>query len=97
MKIEGLLPIGSVVIAKEANHRVMVTGYGHRLVNSEKVYDYSGVLWPEGYVGAEQSLVFNHEDIDQVFFVGFQTDGSMVYINQVEAALANFRGGQTEA
>jgi hypothetical protein len=31
-------------------------------------------LYPEGYVGAEHTFLFNHEDIDQVVFEGFIDD-----------------------
>lgn len=37
-----------------------------------KIYDYAGCLWPEGYMDKEHSYVFNHEDIDILYYLGMQ-------------------------
>lgn len=92
MKIEGLLPVGSVVLLKEGNHRVMIIGYCQRLVNQpEKVYDYVGCLFPEGYLSAERNYLFNREQIDTVYSVGYQTDGQFAFIEKMEETIANLR------
>ena len=39
MVFQGILPAGSVVMLKEGNHRLMVTGYAQKLQGSEEVYD----------------------------------------------------------
>ena len=55
---EKYLPIGSVVLLKNATKRLMVTGF---LVSSkefpEKVFDYSGCLYPEGIITSEQTAL----------------------------------------
>ena len=35
------------------------------------VYDYIGVPYPEGYIGADSAFLFNHEDIKEIVFTGF--------------------------
>ena len=66
------LPIGSVVLLKDAKKRIMITGfYVKEDPNQKKAYDYVGVLYPEGVVRSDKNLVFNHEQIDKVFFVGY--------------------------
>lgn len=35
-------------------------------------YDYIGVPYPEGNVGTECQFVFNHENIETVFFRGYE-------------------------
>ena len=72
MNKEKYLPLGSVVLLKEAKKRVMVIGF---MVSanetSDKVFDYMGCLYPEGVLSSEQSLVFNHDQIDKIFYLGY--------------------------
>lgn len=70
-KIKNFLPIGTVVILKNAKKRVMITGFC--IVPKEdntKIYDYTGVLYPEGVINSEQCLMFNHNQIEKVFHMG---------------------------
>lgn len=71
MNNEKYLPIGTVVMLKEGKKRVMITGFLTTPNNDkEKIYDYSGCLYPEGILTSEQTLVFNHEQIDKVYHLG---------------------------
>ena len=66
------LPIGSVVLLKNAKKRVMVTGfYVKEEEKSDKVYDYVGVMYPEGVIQSDKNLVFNNDQIEKVYFSGF--------------------------
>lgn len=66
------LPIGSVVLLKNAKKRVMVTGfYVKENEKSEKVYDYVGVMYPEGVIQSDKNLVFNNDQIEKIYFSGF--------------------------
>ena len=40
------LPIGSVVLLKESQKRIMIVGVKQKQVNSDKVWDYSACLYP---------------------------------------------------
>ena len=64
-----LLPIGSVVLVKEAEKKLMIIGIIQK--NSDTQYDYSAVLYPEGYVDAEHFYMFNHADIEKIEYLGF--------------------------
>ena len=68
------LPIGSIVLLKNAKKRVMITGFyvSSQEVNSDKVYDYVGCLYPEGVISSSQNLVFNNDQISQIVFVGYR-------------------------
>ena len=35
-------------------------------------YDYISVLYPEGNMGEAGQYLFNHSDIDQIFFTGYE-------------------------
>lgn len=68
---EKYLPLGTIVLLKNAKHRAMIIGYAikdEKDVN--KIYDYLGCLYPEGVISSTQNLVFNHEKIDKVLVMG---------------------------
>ncbi|MBP3646285.1 MAG: DUF4176 domain-containing protein [Clostridia bacterium] len=95
MKIEGLLPVGSVVMLKEGTHRVMIIGYCQKMVaEPQKLYDYVGCLFPEGYLSADKNYLFNRDQIDQVFHFGYQTEGQMALVEKVEEAIVQLRGNE---
>lgn len=73
--IEKYLPIGSVVLLKDAQKKIIILGY--RVItkkNTKDEYDYCGYLYPEGFINLGKNLVFNHSDIDKVLFVGYSDD-----------------------
>ena len=59
---EKFLPVGTVVILGTAKKKMMITGYC-RKTPSGTIYDYCGVLFPEGYKGAKENMLFNHNMI----------------------------------
>ena len=66
------LPIGSVVLLKNAKKRIMITGFYVKEGNeSDKTYDYVGVMYPEGVIQSDKNLVFNVDQIEKVYFSGF--------------------------
>ena len=87
MKIKELLPIGSIVLLKEGEKRLMIAGILQSEADgSGKTYDYLGFLYPEGNIGDEYQYLFNHEDIDKVFFRGFEDDERIQFIEALAAA-----------
>lgn len=75
MNYEKYLPIGTVVILKNGTKRVMITGFCS-ISNGDKskIFDYSGCLYPEGFISSNQTLLFNHDQIEKVFYLGFVDD-----------------------
>jgi len=69
---EKYLPLGTVVILKNATKRLMITGFCAKDVssNSNDYYDYSGCMFPEGFISSNQTALFNHEQIDKIFHMG---------------------------
>lgn len=67
-----LLPLGSVVTLKEGTKRLMIAGRVQQNIKSGMIYDYVGCLWPEGYIDKEHCYLFNHEDIDCLYYIGLQ-------------------------
>ncbi len=68
---EKYLPLGTVCLLKGATKRVMITGFFSMAADDkEKIYDYSGCMFPEGFLSSEQTALFNHEQIERVDYLG---------------------------
>ena len=75
MKYEKYLPIGTVVLLKGGTKKVMITGFCSITESDKnKTYDYSGCLYPEGFLSSNQTLLFDHSQIDKIYFVGYQNE-----------------------
>lgn len=93
MMFEGLLPIGSVVLLKESTKKVMIVGVCQRGAGDpEKIWDYSGVLFPEGYIDANKLFMFDNEQIDQVFALGYQDQEQMEFKKKADAVIRDMKG-----
>ena len=68
------LPIGSVVLLGGGNKRVMIYGRKQKQKSNGEEWDYIGCLYPEGNIDETYMYLFNHENIEKVFFVGFQDE-----------------------
>lgn len=79
-----LLPIGSVVLLKEAEKRIMIFGVCQTDSNTKKEYDYLGVLYPEGNIGDDVKFLFNHSDIERVDFMGFHDDERSDFLGRLQ-------------
>lgn len=86
---ERTLPIGSVVSLYGGEKRLMILGYVKYLRgdDSGRVYDYCGCTYPEGYVGSEATAVFDHEDIEHIYALGFQDEVQFEFREKLERIL----------
>lgn len=85
--VKDLLPIGSVVMLKDAEKPLMI--YGIKQLdtdNPEVEYDYIGVLYPEGNIGSDFQYLFNHDDIEEIKFKGYETEQFKNFINTIAEA-----------
>lgn len=76
--MKNLLPLGSVVLLKDATKSLIIIGVMQRDDEGNE-YDYISCVFPEGYVNAETFFLFNHEDIADVAFVGCINSESQSY------------------
>lgn len=74
MNISELLPIGSVIQLKGAHKKLMVFGVRQTDRTDKTEYDYIGVMYPEGNIGEQGQFLFNHADIEQVLFRGYENE-----------------------
>jgi hypothetical protein len=97
MKPEKYLPIGTVVLLKDAEKRLMITGF--LPVDTEngknKKYDYCGCPYPEGVYTMEEILLFNHNDICKVFCFGYSDEEEIEFKERLEEALKTINKKRT--
>lgn len=85
MKLEKYLPIGTVVLLKEAKKRIMIIGYlPVSKDDTEKVYDYAACLYPEGIISSDKTLLFNHDQIEEIYFLGSNDGEASDFLNQIK-------------
>jgi len=92
---EKYLPIGTVVLLEGATTKLMITGFA--IVNTEqgnKVYDYCGCIYPYGVVNAEKINLFNHDQIKDIYHLGYENEEERAFKAQlintnIEELLAN--------
>lgn len=78
-----LLPIGSVVLLKGGDKRVMICGRIQSRTGDDKIYDYSSCYYPEGIVGPDSLFFFNHDGIEKIYFLGLQDEEEMLFHSSV--------------
>lgn len=76
---KNLLPIGSVVLLKGGQKRIMITGRIQTRTGEDTIYDYSACYYPQGIVSSDSMFFFNRDAIDKVFFIGFQDGEELTY------------------
>lgn len=69
--MKALLPAGSVVLLKDATKKLMIIGVLQVKQEENKLYDYLAVPYPEGFIGTENNFLFDHEDINDIIFTGY--------------------------
>jgi|GEM_PF-607493 len=77
------LPIGSVVLLKESQKRIMIVGVKQKQANSDKVWDYSACLYPEGILDPEKLFLFDTEQIERLYFIGLQDGEGLAFLNKI--------------
>ena len=71
----GLLPVGTVALLKNSTKRIMIIGVCQLAADDPtKVWDYVGCPFPEGYLGPDKTYLFNNEQIDKIYAVGYQDE-----------------------
>lgn len=79
------LPIGSVVLLKNSQKRIMIVGVKQKQVDSEKVWDYSACLYPEGILDPDRLFLFDAEQIERLYFIGFQDGEGLEFQNRLNS------------
>ena len=80
------LPIGTVVLLKGGKKELMIMSYcitpsgdvydknGKVEVGEDAMFDYGGCVYPEGMLTSDQLFAFNHDQIEKICYMGYETD-----------------------
>lgn len=86
MRINELLPIGTIVLLKDGEKKLMINGVMQSdIAENGKEYDYLGILYPEGHIGDQFQYLFNHEDISEIIFRGYEDEERKEFIDKLTA------------
>ena len=90
-----VLPIGSVVLLRNAEKRLMIIGYQrYKASGGDKVYDYCGCIYPEGFTSPADTAVFDHDQIDRLIFVGLQNPPQLEFSERLKNVIAARESGK---
>lgn len=87
MMVKDLLPIGSVVKLKNMKKKIMIIGImPMKQINEKqtKVYDYMGVPYPEGFIGAKAGALFDHKNIETIIFIGYENKERELFVTTIQ-------------
>lgn len=82
-----LLPIGSVISLDGAKKKMMIIGSSVKVENTENVYDYIALPFPEGYIDNEKMFLFQAKDIKEVHFIGYVNAETQLHLNNLATQL----------
>lgn len=90
-----ILPIGSVVLLKNAKKPVMVFGYLQKsALFPDEIADYIGVPYPEGNLNMALQVGFKMTDIAEVLFEGYRTEEFRPWEDMLKLTAIHYKNGQ---
>lgn len=90
MERVNFLPLGSIVKIRGSLKKTVIVARGlMTVIGSEALFfDYGGAVYPEGVVG-DQILYFNHCDIEEVIFKGYENEENTEILKNLNHWMAN--------
>ena len=76
------LPIGSVVLLKNGRKKIMIYGRKQMHVETGEECDYLACLYPEGNINEEFMYLFNHDQIDKVYYLGYEDEEEKRFVEE---------------
>ena len=67
---EKYLPLGTVVLLEGGTKRVMITGFATASDDPDLIYDYAGCMYPQGFITSNQTILFDHDQIQKIYHFG---------------------------
>lgn len=71
---KGNLPMGTIVCLNGEKTAWMIFGYNQMDLSNKLVYDYIGAAWPMGKGEDGSQRLFDHEDITEIKYKGYDPD-----------------------
>ena len=80
-----LLPVGSVVLLEGATKKTIIMGiFQISEDHPGEIYEYLGVPYPEGYMGAGTSYLLKQKDVVKVIWRGHEDEEREAMLNMLE-------------
>lgn len=89
MTYNQFLPNGTIVLLKGSTKKLMIYGRKQLKLDDEQMFDYIAVPYPEGYISPEYTYVFNHSDIEEIIFLGFDNEEEQTFQSILRGAVNN--------
>ncbi len=81
------MPIGSIVKIGDSFKNYMIMGFNPKVDN--KIYDYLACEYPFGLDSNHQSSVFNHNQIEKIFHIGFVNNQEKSFKSELLKSINN--------
>lgn len=91
LAVNDYLPIGSVVLLKGAIRKAMIIGIIQSSKGEDgviKEHDYIAVMFPEGFLNTETMFMFNHDQINDVVYRGYENPERAEFLKKLEKNVA---------
>ena len=91
LSVNEYLPIGSVVLLKGAIRKAMIIGIIQSTKETDgqdKEHDYIAVMFPEGFLNTETMFMFNHDQINDVIYRGYDNPERKEFLEKLEKNIA---------
>ncbi|MDR1265442.1 MAG: DUF4176 domain-containing protein [Propionibacteriaceae bacterium] len=79
------LPLGSVVTLNGGDGKLVIGGRRRRDVSKGRLFDYAGCPYPEGDDGAGATILFDHDDITWVHYLGFADEDEETWTDKLKS------------
>lgn len=94
---EKYLPIGTVVMLAGGTKRVMITGFcAVEEEDKRKIWDYSGCMYPEGFLSSDQTCLFDHSQIEKIYHLGLEDDEEEEFKNTLKGLMEELENKKDE-
>lgn len=85
---EELLPIGTVIKFKDWDQTLMIYGRMQHDSKTQKRWDYVACFYPHGNLNKDSNIFFNHKDISEVVFKGYENEEELTFRRSLVEAVA---------
>lgn len=85
--MKSYLPIGSIVLIKNIDKKMMITGFSQiRDLEVKERWDYVAVIYPMGIFSDRSFYFFNEDSITDVIFKGYENPEHEEFLKLIEEA-----------
>lgn len=85
---EKFLPIGTICQLIGTDQKVAITGFCMKNENRpDKIFDYVACYYPQGVYDQNKNILFDHNQIEKVVYLGFINEEEKAFKEKVKAIL----------